>query len=429
MPKKAKELSALAVKNLKYVERAAPDGTPLPCTHAVGGVAGLMLQVTPSGDGKSWLLRTRIGSKRRTMGLGPYPEVGVADARERAREAKRKVTEGIDPVEERKATRAELEAKQRLGRTFNEALDEYVHHKLIELASEKNRKLWENMVRSYASPVIGDMPIRSITAHDVIRVAEPIWQSKIETARRVSNRVENILDWAAARGYREGRDLVVWRATIKHALPQVRKVPRHHPALEIDHSPAWFQAVSERSSMSAKALSVLALTAVRSNMLRGAKWDEFDFVDNIWTIPQVRTKMKRSDMRVPLAPPVLAVLNELTGKNEYVFPALRGGPLSDAALSKLMQTLHEQAPANGFVDPKSKRPAKPHGLRSTFRDWAAERTSFDWAAIEKSLEHLTGTDVERAYQRSDMLEKRRVLMCAWASFLTGEAGGVVEIHE
>ncbi|UWR76654.1 integrase arm-type DNA-binding domain-containing protein [Phaeobacter inhibens] len=428
MPKKVKELSAVAVKNLKYVKRTAPNGNPLPCSHAVGGVAGLMLQITPSGEGKSWLFRTRVGSKRRTMGLGPYPEVGVAEARERAREAKRKVAEGIDPVEERRAVRAKLEAEQKLGRTFDEALDEYVRKKLVELASEKNRKLWENMVRRYASPVVGDIPIREISVRDVIRIAEPIWHSKNETARRVSNRVENILDWAAARGYCHGRDLVVWRATFKNALPQVKKAPRHHPALRVDDATKWFEDVTRRDLISAKALAVLALTAVRSNMLRGAKWEEFDLFRKVWTIPQDRTKMKRSELRVPLSQPVVDILEKLPRSSDLVFPAPRGGQLTDAALSKLMVTIHEDASNPGYVDAKSKRPAKPHGLRSTFRDWAAERTNFNWAAIEKSLEHLTGTDVERAYQRSDLLEKRRILMDAWAAFITDKVGPVVKLH-
>ncbi|MBY8975086.1 integrase arm-type DNA-binding domain-containing protein [Rhodobacteraceae bacterium NNCM2] len=389
-----------------------------PVFHSVGGVDGLMIQITENGS-KSWLQRLSINGKRRVMGLGSYPEISLADARDKAREARQLAREGIDPIEARKAKRAEAAAASARNLTFGQALDRYIDEKLVELASEKNRKQWERMLRSYAAPVLGPMPISDITVHDVLRVITPIWQDKNETARRVCNRIENVLDWAASHQMCAGRDLVVWRATLKNALPKVKKEVAHHPAVPIDLAPAWFADISSRETISAKALAMLCLTATRSQMLRGARWEEFDLDAAVWTLPKARTKMKRNDLRIPLAPAAIALLESLPRMGPLVFPSPHGGQLSDAALSKIMGDM------DGYLDPQSGKRAKPHGLRSTFRDWAAERTSFDWASVEKSLEHLTGTDVERAYQRSDMLEKRRPLMEAWAGYLTGQPAEVI----
>jgi integrase len=447
MPRVASEMTALDLKRLNYplevmqakrdaqlahlesVAREKAAAKPLPpVSFAAGVVSGLMVQVTPSGA-MGWLLRTHIAGKRRTMGLGGYPEVSLAEARERAREAKRQIRDGCDPIEARKDMRRKQKAEATRNITFTKALDEYVKTKLVELASEKNRRLWENMVRTYGVPVLGDMRVGDITARDVVQVAEPIWHSKNETARRVSDRIANILDWAVAKGYREGRDLVAWRATMKNALPQVKKAANPRPAVQIKDAPRWFADANSRSSISAKALSLLALTALRSNMLRGARWDEIDFESKVWSIPQERTKMKRSPLRVPLNAPAISILETLPRDGDFLFAGPGGKPISDTALSKLMSTMHDQD-SKGYVDGVSNRVAKPHGLRSTFRDWAAEEeTQFDWAAIEKSLEHLTGNEVERSYLRSDMLEKRRALMEAWGAFLApNETANVVPMR-
>lgn len=426
MPRTAKELSALDVRRLRH------PGTGGNVTFAVGGVSGLLMQITPNG-GRTWLLRVMVGEKRREIGLGGFPEVTLAQARERAREAKDKIRQGIDPVEERKAARASLVAAQRRGLSFEDAVDRYLAAKLDAFKNAKHRQQWRNTLETYALPELGAMLVQDVTVQDVLRVlnqpvteaGETFWQAKTETASRLRGRIEAVLSWATVAGHRSGDNPARWAGNLKELLPAPSKVAKrdNHPAVQLDDAPRWFAAIRPRTGMGNRALEFTALTAVRSQEVRGARWEEIDLKAGMWTIPAQRMKMER-EHRVPLSADALALLKALPRMegNPLVFPAPRGGELSDMTLSAAMKRLHQadvDGGGPGFVDRVSKRPAVPHGLRSTFRDWVAERTHFPGDMAEVALAHKVSNAVEASYRRGDMVEKRRTMMEAWAGFLTG----------
>lgn len=434
MPRIAKELTALDVKRLQH------PGKGRNVTFNVGGVAGLVLQITPNG-GRTWLLRVQVGAKRREIGLGGYPDVTLAMARDRAREAKDQIRRGIDPVEERKAAKAALIAAQHRGLSFADAVDRYLAAKLDAFRNVKHRQQWRNTLDSYALPDLGPMLVQDIGTQDVLRVlTQPVdnaggtlWQGRTETASRLRGRIEAVLSWATVAGHRTGDNPARWAGNLKELLPAPSKVAKvsNHPAVQIDDAPRWFAALRQRDGMGARALEFAALTAARSQEVRGARWDEIDLEAGLWIIPAVRMKMER-EHRVPLTPDALALLNALPrlADNPLVFPAARGGELSDMTLSAAMKRLHQadvEAGGVGFVDRVSKRPAVPHGLRSTFRDWVAERTHYPGDMAEVALAHRVASVVEASYRRGDMVEKRRAMMAVWADYLTGKsrAGGKV----
>ncbi|MRX50179.1 DUF4102 domain-containing protein [Paracoccus sp. S-4012] len=421
MPRLAKELTALDVKRLQH------PGKGRNVTFNVGGVAGLVLQITPSG-GRTWLLRVQVGAKRREIGLGGYPDVTLAMARDRARDAKDKIRSGIDPVEDRKAAKAALVAAQHRGLSFAEAVERYLATKLEAFRNPKHRQQWRNTLNSYALPDLGPMLVQDIGTQDVLRVLEPLWQSKTETASRLRGRIEAVLSWATVAGHRAGDNPARWAGNLKELLPAPSKVAKvgNQPAVQIDDAPRWFAALRQREGMGARALEFAALTAARSQEVRGALWDEIDFEAGLWIVPAVRMKMER-EHRVPLTPDAVALLNALPrfADNPQVFPAARGGELSDMTLSAAMKRLHQadvDAGGTGFVDRVSKRPAVPHGLRSTFRDWVAERTDYPGDMAEVALAHRMASAVEASYRRGDMVEKRRAMMVAWAEFLKSRTG-------
>lgn len=416
LPRVAKELSALEVKRLSH------PGTGGNKNVAVGGVSGLLLQLTPKG-GRTWLLRVSIAGRRREIGLGGYPDVPLSDARERAREIKDKIWRGIDPLEERKATQSALIAAAKRGMTFRDATEKYLAAKLDAFKNPKHRQQWANTLKTYAEPALGDMLVQDITVQDVLRVLEPIWQSKTETASRLRGRIESVLSWATVAGHRTGDNPARWAGNLKELLPAAAKVAKqdNHPAVQIDDAPRWLAAVRSRSGTGTRALEFVALTATRSQEVRGALWEEIDLRAALWIIPAARMKMDR-EHRVPLSPQAVALLQALPRFEDVslVFPAPRGGELSDMTLSGAMKRIHEAdvaAGRSGFVDRVSKRPAVPHGLRSTFRDWVAERTHFPGDMAEVALAHKVGNAVEASYRRGDMVEKRRAMMAAWANHL------------
>nr|WP_183964029.1 integrase arm-type DNA-binding domain-containing protein [Sagittula marina] len=404
------------------VRRLKHPGQGRNATFAVGGVSGLLLQITPSG-GRTWILRTSVGNKRREIGLGGFPDVTLAQARERAREVKDKIRQGIDPVEERKAARAALVASQRRGMTFATATDKYLAAKLDAFKNAKHRQQWQNTLTTYAMPDLGPMLVDDITVQDVLRVLEPIWRDKTETASRLRGRVESVLSWATVAGHRTGDNPARWKGNLKELLPAAAKVAKqaNQPAVQIDDAPRWFTALRQREGMGARALEFAALTACRSQEVRGATWDEINMQAALWIIPAARMKMDR-EHRVPLTSEAVALLEVLQRHygNPLVFPAPRGGELSDMTLSATMKRLHKadvEAGGAGFVDRVSKRPAVPHGLRSTFRDWVAERTTYPGDMAEVALAHKVGNAVEASYRRGDMVEKRRSMMADWCGHL------------
>lgn len=429
MPKVAKELGPLDVKRLVH---AGGKGNAM---VAVGGVAGLYLQLTPKG-GKSWILRTTVGAKRTDIGLGGFPTVTLAQARERAREARDKLEQGIDPVAERKAAKARLIEARRKGMTFADAIDKALAGRLDAFKNEKHRDQWRNTLTQYAVPIIGALPVAEVDTAAVLRVLSQevtdkagnvegtLWQARTETASRLRGRIEAVLSWATVKGERSGDNPARWAGNLKELLPAASKiaVEGNHPALSLDDAPRWFADLRTREGFGARALEFAALTAARSGEVRGATWDEIDLDRGLWTIPAARMKMKR-EHRVPLPPVAVALLKALPKLKDspLVFPAAKGGMLSDMTLSATMRRMHEAAEAEGagFIDPRSKRPAVPHGLRSTFRDWVAERTTYPGEMAEVALAHRISNAVEAAYRRGDMVEKRRAMMAIWAAFLSG----------
>lgn len=420
MPKRAKELTAIEVRRLNK-----------PGFHVVGGVSGLGLRINHA-YGKSWILRTVIGSKRRDIGLGSYPDVSLAVARETASAAKASIVQGIDPIAERLAARAALAAGRSQGMTFAEAVDIYLGSSALEeFRNEKHRKQWPSTLHKYAVPYLGKKLLQEITASDVKALLDPIWLTKNETATRVRARVEKVLSWAKASGHRTGENPARWKENLSEMLPASAKVAKseNHPALPIDVLPLWFAALQKREGIAARALEFLALAAARSGEIREAAWTEVDLDQRLWVIPANRMKAGK-EHRVPLTDQMLKILEDLPRLqgNALIFPALRGKQMSDMTLSAVMRRMHQtelDGGRKGWLDPRLGRPAVPHGLRSTFRDWVAERTSYERDMAEIALAHTVGSEVERAYRRGDMLEKRRKMMEAWSTFATSATTKIV----
>lgn len=406
MSRKAKELSALEVSRLTE-----------PGSYAVGGVLGLHLQIV--GGAKSWILRTTVGNKRRRMGLGSYPTVTLAQAREKAREARDKIEAGTDPILERQRAKSALRAQQARAITFDAACRAYIDARSDEWRNAKHRSQWSNTLETYASPIIGKMHVQDIGKEHVLQVLEPIWKTKTETASRLRGRIEQVLDWATARGHREGLNPARWRGHLDKLLSKPDKIAKveHHAALPIDGIGAFMAELRQRHGITARALEFLVLTAARSGEVRGATWAEIDLDAAIWTIPADRMKAGK-EHRVPLSEQALKLLRELPRSegNDLVFPAPRGGVLSDMSMTALTRRMGADC--------------VPHGMRSTFRDWCSERTNYPRDVAEMALAHAIGDKVEAAYRRGDLFDKRRQMMAAWAAFCdkpAGKGGEVVPI--
>ncbi|MGY6636928.1 MAG: tyrosine-type recombinase/integrase [Erythrobacter sp.] len=314
--------------------------------------------------------------------------------------------------------------------TFEQAFERYAAEKVKEFSTDRYRKQWRRAVEQYALPVIGQRPIDAIDLHDVLKVLEPIWADKTETASKLRQKIEGALSWATVKGYRSGDNPARWGGNLQMVLAAPRKVSptTHEPALKIDDAPRWWLALQERKGMGADALRFQAMTATRTSAVRLATWDEFDLSKRLWTIPPGRASAKISRTSkaktVPLTDAMIALLESLPRLDgcKYVFWAARGGALSDAAAGKVMRAMHEadlKAGGKGFVDKDTGERAVPHGIRTTFRSWVGERTNFDTNLAEVALFHTVGSKTEQTYARSDLVEKRRSLMAAWNAFLTG----------
>jgi integrase len=393
VPKKAKELSALAVSRLKEAGR-----------YAVGGVDGLHLRII--GNSKAWLLRVKIGDRRRDIGLGPYPEVGLADARETARLYRKKVREGVDPLQERQQARAALRIERAKSKTFRDCADAYIEAHKAGWKNVKHAKQWGSTLETYAYPKFGSLPVASVDTALVQDVLRPIWATKTETASRLRGRIECVLDWAKVNGYRDGENPARWRGHLDKLLPARNKVQKieHHAALPYAEVGAFVADLRKRDGMAPRALEFAILTAARSGEVRGAKWEEVDLVGKVWTIPGERMKAGK-EHRVPLSDAAVALLKAVprVKGSDFVFPAPRGGALSDMALSAVLKRMER----NGLT---------VHGFRSTFRDWAGETTAYPREVIEHALAHQLRDKAEAAYQRGDLLAKRARLMGDWAKY-------------
>lgn len=393
MARKAEELGPLAVSRLKD-----------PGLHAVGGVSGLYLQVLPTGA-RTWVLRATIGGKRRDMGLGGFPDVPLARARDRARDARELIDKGHDPIEVRREAKAKLRAERARVVTFEDAAKAYMAAHETSWRNAKHAWQWKNTLEKLAYPKIGKLSVRDIEVAHVLQVLEPIWKDRTETASRLRGRIELVLDWATARGFRDGLNPARWKGHLDKMLANPTKIKAggHMEALPVDEVGGFMVELRKVGGMGARALEFAILCAARSGEVRGATWAEIDLQAKVWTIPAGRMKMGR-EHRVPLAPAAIELLEKLPkiAGTDLVFPSSSGKALSDRTLLAVIRRM-------GLT-------ATTHGFRSTFRDWCGEYTNFPREVAEAALSHAVGDAVERAYRRGDALEKRRRLMDAWAGF-------------
>ena len=396
MPRKAAELSPLSISRLKE-----------PGLWAVGGVAGLYLHVNARGA-RSWILRVVVGDKRRDMGLGGYPDIGVADARQKAREARLKIEQGVDPILLRKQAKSELMALQATDKTFEQAAGEYIKIHAESWSNDKHRKQWERTLTAYAFPVVGKLSLRHIRQEHILKILEPIWATKTETATRVRGRMESILDWAKVKGLRSGENPAAWKGHLDHMLPAPTRLKKveHLTAVPVREMPDFMIKLRQAAGTAAQALEFLILTAARSGEVRGITWQEVSLEDALWVVPAERMKMKR-EHRVPLSDRAVAILKSQPriDENPLVFPAPRGSQMSDATMSAVLKRMG--------ID------ATVHGFRSSFRDWCGDYTNYPRDLAEQCLAHGADDPVEAAYRRGDALERRREIMNEWSKFVAG----------
>ncbi|MCC7253177.1 MAG: integrase arm-type DNA-binding domain-containing protein [Hyphomicrobium sp.] len=367
---------------------------------------GLYLQVSQWGT-KAWIFRFMKNGRARHMGLGPLHTLTLQEARERARKARQALLDGIDPIEDRTSLRLAARAEAAKRMTFKEAAEKYIAAHRAGWKNEKHADQWEATLSTYAYPVIGNLSVADIEIGHITRILEPIWTEKTETASRVRGRIEAVLDWASVRGHRTGENPARWRGHLEKILPSKTKVRavRHMPAMPYAEVGAFVRELRDVNSISAQALEFTILTACRTAEVTDARWDEIDFAKKIWTVPGERTKSGRPH-RVPLSPRAIEILKTVPRikGNPFVFHGAREGQhLSNMAM---LEALRERRDRTFTV----------HGFRSTFRDWAAEQTNFPREIAEAALAHVLGDKTEAAYQRGDLLEKRRKLMEAWAGF-------------
>jgi integrase len=372
------------------------EGIKVPGRYGDGG--GLWLQVTPTGT-KSWLLRYMLNGRSRSMGLGPLDLISLAEARERARSARRRLLDKIDPIEARQGERAQRRLDEARALTFQQCGESYIAaHESGWRGAGKSAEQWRASLATYAYPTLGLLPVAAIDAGLVLRVLEPIWTAKRETASRVRGRIEGILDWATVRGYRKGENPARWKGHLDKLLPGKAPAIRHLPALPYAELPGFMAElrIEPHGSIAALALELLILTASRSSEITGATWSEINFETKTWSISGNRMKAGK-EHRVPLSDRAIQILKAMPTRDGNVFILSR---------KSMLNLIHELRP--GYTI---------HGFRSSFRDWAAEKTNFQSQVIEMALAHTVGNKVEAAYRRGDLFDKRRELMNEWCNFL------------
>ncbi|MDA8230753.1 MAG: integrase arm-type DNA-binding domain-containing protein [Magnetospirillum sp.] len=367
---------------------------------------GLYLRIGPTGA-KSWIFRYRVAGGRREMGLGPVNVVTLADARERAASARKMRLGGVDPLQEREATRQAERLESARALTFRQCAESYIAAHAAGWRNAKHAAQWPSTLKTYVYPLIGDLPVAEIDTALVLRALEPIWTTKTETASRLRGRIEAVLDWATARQYRAGENPARWKGHLDKLLPARAKVQRivHHPALPYDDMGAFMADLRGQDGTAARALEFQILTATRTGEVIGATWSEIDIDRRIWIIPGERMKAGR-EHRIPLSGAAVDVLVRMMSIREgsYVFSGAKSGKhLSNMALLMTLRRMKRDD-------------LTAHGFRSTFRDWCAERTAYPSEVAEMALAHTVADRVEAAYRRGDLMEKRARLMEDWAVF-------------
>jgi integrase len=376
--------------------------------------AGLYLRVARGG--KSWVLRYMLDGNAREMGLGGLAKVGLADARKKAAEQRLLLADKIDPIELRKAKRGEKKVEAARAMTFDDCAAAYIKAHEGSWRHPKHRQQWTNSLARYVSPAFGRLPVRSIDVGMVMNVLEPLWAKTPETAGRIRGRIEAVLDWAKARGFRDGENPARWRGHLSNLLPRPSKVraAKHYAALPYAEMGAFISDLRSRTEVAAAALEFLILTAGRTREVASSRWDEIDRAARTWIVPAARMKGGR-EHRVPLSGAAMAVLERMKATDgEFIFSTEPGRALGKNALLKQLNRM-------GYSG------LTVHGFRSTFRDWAAERTNFPAEVAEMALAHAVSDKTVAAYNRSDLFDKRRPLMQAWAEFLTKTPQGQAKV--
>ena len=374
-----------------------------------GDGAGLWLKVTEGGS-KSWILRYTMAGRERWTGLGPYPDVSLAEARDKAMAWRKQVREGVDPMKVKQEAMATARAEQAKKVTFAWCAAQYIESHRAGCKNAKHAEQWVSTLAMYAEPVVGKMDVALVETEHVVRVLEPIWNSKPETASRLRGRIESILGWASARRLRSGDNPARWKGHLDSLFPARTKVSRtrHFAALPWKDMRPFMTSLEAQAGVGALALRFTILTAARSGEVRGMVWDEVDLSARLWVVPAERMKAGR-EHRIPLSDAAVALLRQqeqvlLAGTN-VVFPSVRDHkPLSDMTLTAVLRRMQ-------------RNDLTVHGFRSTFRDWAAEATDYPQEMAEMALAHVVSNKVEAAYRRGDMLEKRREMMQKWAEFI------------
>ncbi len=367
---------------------------------------GLYLQIAANGS-RSWLFRYSRHDRTRHIGLGPTHAVSVAEAREKARECRARLNDGIDPLAHKNALRAAARLEAAKATTFDQCAESYITSHQAGWKNSKHAGQWRNTLTTYVTPVFGRLPIQHIDTTLIMKALDPIWRTKSETASRLRGRIEAILAWARVRGYRNGENPARWKGHLDQLLPVRTKVRavEHHAALPYDEIGVFMADLRTRGAVAARALEYSILTAGRTSEVLNASWSEIDIANQIWIIPASRMKAKR-EHRVPLSDAALVVLEKMQAVRDgnYIFPgSKRGRPLSNMAMLVLLRRM-------------GRGELTAHGFRSTFRDWAAERTNFPSEVAEMALAHAISSKTEAAYRRGDLFERRRRIMAEWAKF-------------
>jgi integrase len=374
-----------------------------------GDGGGLWLRITAGGS-KGWIFRFMLAGRSRAMGLGSVNYVTLAEARELARQYRKLVKQGLDPIEARRAESTALQLEAARAITFEQCADYYIIAHQAEW-EDKTANDWAATLKAYVFPVFGALPIQAVDTALVMKAIEPLWLTKLETARRIRGRIESILDWAAARGYRVGENPARWRGHLENLLAKRSKVHRvkHHAALPFVEIAAFITELRHQQGAAARALEFAVLTGARSDEALGATWDEVDFAEKHWTIPGERMKGEVTH-RVPLSDRAIEILGEMhvLRQSDLVFPGRGGGNLSHFAMRRVLAAMDRDD-------------LTVHGFRSTFRDWASECTNFPREVCEAALAHAIESKVEAAYRRGDLFQKRRQLMAAWARYCAAPA--------
>lgn len=413
----ASKKNALTVKSVQNLKEAGKylDGS------------GLYLQITKAGV-KSWIYRFDLNKKRREMGLGGVEILTLSEAREACAESRKLLKQGIDPIEHRNAQKAaedlaKEEAKLRESQneyesiTFKQCADEYIGKKEAEWGNAKHRQQWRNTLRDYVHPHVGHIRVGEVDRSAVLECLNPIWTTKTETATRVRQRIESIIDYAKAMDYRTGDNPAAWKGCLEPILPKPSKLKKteHHKALPYDQISSFISELKGQEGMGALALQFTILTATRTSEVLNAEWSEIDLAKKLWIIPKERMKAG-IEHRVALSSQAISLLESVPKLNDYVFAGLKEGkPLSNLAMTMVLRRME-------------RTDITVHGFRSTFRDWIAEQTHYPARVAETALAHQLKDGAEKAYQRGDLIKKRFEMMEAWAAYCYSHKASVVRLR-